>query len=99
MAATKPGSAAGACIAWSSRAGTYTVVWGLYAAIDPQWLFDLAGMAPMGHPAIFATLGMVVGLYGLLYFEGARVPERGWPIAAWGWRGPSWARSALFSSY
>jgi hypothetical protein len=27
---------------------------------------------------------MVVGLYGLVYLEVARVPERGWPLAAVG---------------
>ena len=65
-------------------AGAYNLGWGLYAAIDPQWLFRYAGMAPMNHPEIFACLGMVVGVYGLLYWEVARVPERGGPIAAVG---------------
>jgi len=36
------------------------------------------------HPEIFACLGMVVGLCGILYFEVARVPERGWLLAAVG---------------
>ena len=39
------------------------------------------------HPAVFACLGMVVGLYGILYFEVARAPERGWLIAAVGLTG------------
>lgn len=65
-------------------AGLYNVAWGLYAVVDPQWLFRFAGMEPMRHPAIFATLGMVVGLYGLVYFEVARVPEAGWLLAAIG---------------
>lgn len=68
-------------------AGIYNVAWGLYAVLDPQWLFRVAGMAPMRHPQIFATLGMVVGLYGILYFEVAREPERGWLIAAVGLAG------------
>jgi hypothetical protein len=38
----------------------------------------------MNHPQIFACLGMVVGLYGIIYFEVARVPERGWLLAAVG---------------
>ena len=33
---------------------------------------------------IFACLGMVVGLYGILYLEVARLPERGWLLAAVG---------------
>jgi hypothetical protein len=41
-------------------------------------------MSLLNHPQIFACLGMVVGLYGILYFEVARVPERGWLLAAVG---------------
>lgn len=65
-------------------AGLYNLAWGLYAAADPQWLFRLAGLPPLNHPAVFACLGMVVGVYGLLYLEVARRPEHGWPIAAVG---------------
>ena len=65
-------------------AGIYNVGWGLYAAIDPQWLFRFSGMPPLNHPQIFACLGMVVGLYGLIYLEVARTPEKGWPLAAVG---------------
>lgn len=65
-------------------AGVYNFAWGLYSALDPQWLFRFAGMEPLNHPAIFACLGMVVGVYGILYFEVARVPERGWLLAAVG---------------
>ena len=68
-------------------AGLYNIVWGLYAAIDPQWLFRFAGMPLANHPQIFACLGMVVGLYGILYLEVARVPERGWLLAAVGLTG------------
>ncbi|MDQ3658270.1 MAG: hypothetical protein M3338_01155 [Actinomycetota bacterium] len=65
-------------------AALYNICWGLYAAVNPQWLFHLAGMPPLNHPQIFACLGMVVGLYGLVYLEVARVPEKGWPLAAVG---------------
>jgi hypothetical protein len=65
-------------------AGTYNIFWGLYSAIDPQWLFRFAGMPPANYPQVFACLGMVVGVYGILYWEVARVPERGWLIAAVG---------------
>jgi hypothetical protein len=44
-------------------------------------------MAAANHRQIFATLGMVIGLYGILYLEVARVPERGWMIAAVGLAG------------
>ncbi len=65
-------------------AGTYNLTWGLYAAVDPQWLFRFAGMPLSNHPEIFACLGMVVGVYGILYWEVARRPESGWLIAAVG---------------
>jgi hypothetical protein len=56
----------------------------LWSVADPQWLFRFAGMPPSNYPAIFACLGMVVGLYGILYLDVARDPERGWLIAAVG---------------
>jgi hypothetical protein len=65
-------------------AGIYNICWGIYSSIDPQWLFRFAGMPPQNQPAIFASLAMVVGLYGIIYFEVARVPERGWLLAAVG---------------
>lgn len=68
-------------------AGAYNIAWGVYAAIDPQWLFRLTGMPLQNHPEIFACLGMVVGLYGVLYLEVARAPERGWLLAAVGLAG------------
>lgn len=68
-------------------AGIYNIAWGLYAAVDPQWLFRFARMPLLNHAEIFACLGMVIGLYGLLYLEVARVPERGWLLAAVGFTG------------
>lgn len=68
-------------------AGIYNIGWGLYAVVDPQWLFRFAGMPLQNYPQVFACLGMVVGLYGLLYLEVARVPERGWLLAAVGLAG------------
>lgn len=65
-------------------AGAYNIGWGAFAVIDPQWLFRFAGMPAANYPEIFACLGMVVGLYGLLYWEAARAPEQGWRIAAVG---------------
>jgi hypothetical protein len=68
-------------------AGIYNIAWGLYSVIDPQWLFRYAGMPLQNYPQIFACLGMVVGLYGILYLEVARRPERGWLLAAVGLAG------------
>ncbi len=68
-------------------AAVYNPLWGLYSALDPQWLFRFAGMPPLNHPTIFACLGMVVGVYGILYAEVARAPEQGFLLAAVGMLG------------
>ena len=65
-------------------AGIYNISWGLYSVWDPQWLFKFARMPLANYPEIFACLAMVVGLYGIIYFEVARVPERGFLLAAVG---------------
>jgi hypothetical protein len=68
-------------------AGLYNIGWGLWSVADPLWFFRVTGMPPLNHPAIFACLGMVIGLYGILYLEIARRPERGWLPAAVGLTG------------
>ena len=65
-------------------AGAYNLAWGACSALDPQWLFRYAGMPLSNTPEIFACLAMVVGIYGFLYWQVAREPERGAPIAAVG---------------
>ncbi len=70
-----------------AAAAVYNVAWGAYAVLDPQWLFRFAGLPPMQHPQVFACLGMVIGLYGLLYAEVSRRPEHGLAIAAVGLAG------------
>jgi hypothetical protein len=65
-------------------AGAYNLAWGAYSAYDPQWLFRYAGMPLSNTPEIFACLAMVVGVYGFLYWQVARDPEHGAPIAAVG---------------
>jgi hypothetical protein len=68
-------------------AGAYNIAWGLYSSIDPRWLFRFARMVPPRYPEVFACLAMVVGLYGFVYFEIARRPERGFVLAAVGLAG------------
>jgi hypothetical protein len=68
-------------------AGFYNIGWGLYAAFDPQWLFRFSDMPLLNHPAIFASMGMIVGVYGILYWEVARRPEHGFLLAAAGMLG------------
>jgi hypothetical protein len=68
-------------------AGIYNITWGLFSAADPQWLFHFAKMPLDNHPQIFACLAMVIGLYGVIYFEIARIPERGFVLALVGFVG------------
>ena len=63
-------------------AGVYNLAWGGYAVLDPQWFFRLTGLPLSNTPQIFATLGMVLGLYGILYLDVAWRPEGGWLVAA-----------------
>jgi len=70
-----------------TAAGLYNILWGLWSVADPQWFFRSTGMPLSNQPAVFACLGMVVGLYGVLYLDVARNPERGWLIAAVGLTG------------
>ncbi len=67
-----------------AAAGLYNLGWGAFSILCPQWLFRYAAMPPQNYPEVFACLGMVVGLYGILYLDVARAPERGWLIAAVG---------------
>ena len=68
-------------------AGIYNIAWGIYSAFDPQWLFRFARMPLSNTPEVFACLAMVIGLYGLIYLEVARAPERGFALAAVGLMG------------
>ncbi|WP_202918543.1 hypothetical protein [Streptomyces cavernae] len=68
-------------------AAVYNIAWGCYALLDPQWVFRVADMAAQNHPQIFMTLGMVLGLYGVLYLDVALRPASGFLIAAVGLAG------------
>ena len=68
-------------------AGIYNILWGLFSVAKPQWLFQFSGLPLQNYPEIFACLGMVVGLYGIVYLEIARKPEAGWILAATGLAG------------
>ena len=68
-------------------AGLYNLAWGVYSVLDPQWFFRFSGMALSAYPEILACLGMVIALYGILYFQVARDPEQGWLIALVGLTG------------
>lgn len=48
-------------------AAAYNIGLGVWAVVQPRGFFDLFRLAPPRYPAIWSTLGMVLGLYGLLY--------------------------------
>lgn len=74
-------------------AALYNMSWGVYSAFDPQWFFSFSGLPPTNHPEIFVCLGMLIGLYGILYLDVFRAPERGWLIGScWACRQSHWAR-------
>jgi small multidrug resistance pump len=68
-------------------AGIYNLVFGLWAAVWPLAFFELFEIAPPRYPGIWACLGMVVGIYGLLYLYAAWKLEAAWPIIAVGFLG------------
>jgi hypothetical protein len=61
-------------------AGCYNLAFGLWAGVWPQAFFELFDIAPPHYPGIWACLGMVVGVYGLLYWHAAWKLETAWPI-------------------
>jgi len=52
-------------------AAAYNAAFGLWAGLWPRSFFDVFGLAQPTYPAIWRCLGMVVGVYGLLYAYGA----------------------------
>jgi len=70
-----------------AAAGIYNIAWGVYCVIDPQWLFRLTDGATQDRAEVVSALGLVIGLYGLLYFAVARDLEHGWQIVGVGLAG------------
>src|SRR5262249_53814646 len=68
-------------------AGIYNLAFGLWAALWPLSFFELFDLPSPQYPALWACLGMVVGLYGLLYLYSAWKLEAAWPIVAVGLAG------------
>jgi hypothetical protein len=68
-------------------AGCYNLSFGIWAGFWPLSFFDLFDLAAPRYPGIWACLGMVVGVYGLLYLHAAWRLETAWPIIAVGFLG------------
>jgi hypothetical protein len=65
-------------------AGCYNLAFGLWAGFWPWSFFRVFDIAPPRYPGIWACLGMVVGVYGLLYWHAAWKLQTAWPIIAVG---------------
>jgi hypothetical protein len=65
-------------------AGCYNLAFGVWAGFWPLAFFDLFNLPAPRYPGIWACLGMVVGVYGLLYLYAAWKLESAWPIIAVG---------------
>ena len=50
-------------------AGAYNIVLGAWAVLAPRALFEVFDLGTPSHPGIWACLGMVIGLYGLIYLQ------------------------------
>ena len=65
---------------WFYAAAIYNVLWGSLVVIWPHALFDLLGIPRPNYPALFQSIGMIVGVYALGYWLIARDPARFGPF-------------------
>jgi hypothetical protein len=65
-------------------AGCYNLAFGIWAGFFPLSFFQLFDIVPPRYPEIWSCLGMVVGVYGLLYWYAAWKPDRARAIIAIG---------------
>ena len=68
-------------------AATYNITFGLWACFWRRAFFDTMEMAPPNYPGLWQCLGMVVGLYGVLYASAAWRLDRARLIIAVGLAG------------
>ena len=61
-------------------AGVYNILWGAFAVLVPNLMFDLLGMERPTYPQFWQCIGMIVGVYGLGYAIAAFDPVRHWPL-------------------
>lgn len=68
-------------------AAAYNIAFGLWASLFPRAFFNVFDLDPPRYPAIWACLGMVVGLYGVGYAYAAWRLDRAFPFIAIGLAG------------
>ncbi|HEX2201969.1 MAG TPA: hypothetical protein VHG91_01670 [Longimicrobium sp.] len=67
-----------------AAAGIYNLAFGAWAGVWPGAFFRVFELGAPRYPSIWACLGMVVGVYGLLYLHAARRLDAAGPIIAVG---------------
>ncbi len=70
-----------------SLAAIYNLAFGLWACLWPEAFFSWIKMPPPNYPSLWQCLGMVVGLYGILYASAAVQLDRAKLIIAVGLAG------------
>ena len=70
-----------------TAAALYNLAFGVWTIVWPLAFFDWFELAPPRYPAIWSCLGMVVGVYGVLYAYVARHLDRGKALIAVGLAG------------
>jgi hypothetical protein len=65
-------------------AALYNFAFGIWAGLFPLAFFELFEVDPPRYPSLWSCLGMVVGLYGVLYALAAWKPEEGGVVIAVG---------------
>jgi hypothetical protein len=80
-------------------AGIYNLAFGVWAGFWPLSFFQLFAIAPPRYPQIWACVGMIVGVYGLLYLYVAARLDAGWPIIAVGLLGKVLGPIGMMTSF
>jgi small multidrug resistance pump len=68
-------------------AGAYNLLWGAWVVLFPNAFFVWAEMEVPNYPAIWQSVGMVVGCYGLAYWLASYNPYKHWAIILVGFLG------------
>ena len=68
-------------------AAIYNLAFGVWACLWPRSFFDSVEIASPNYPALWSCLGMVIGLYGVLYAYAAYRIDRAAPIISVGLAG------------
>lgn len=82
-----------------ATAGLYNLAFGAWASLWPLAFFQLFAIPPPRYPGIWACVGMIVGVYGLLYLYSAWKLEAAWPIIAVGLLGKVLGPIGMFTSF